>query len=400
MRKHHRHPIYELDADPRDEAAVLVESPAVGSEYDARHARQSAGEGAECADLRTIQMDDPRILIPKKTHQREKHAHILGEFDVPAKGWQRSHRYAFELEPLDQRTRPAEYDLDVIKVFRGADGQIEDVSLGTAPIRLGYDGQHLSFLILFHVLIGRCVAGIVEYTMRIVNKKEPILLGIGDILILAASLYITLALRYEMVPSSEVVSSHLLPFSIIFLYSLIVFYISGLYGRVVGLARLSVPGTVIRAQIVNALLAIALFYFFRDFDVTPKTNLFIYILLSTALLILWRFGSYSVLSLRKKYPAVVIGATTETDELVREMRDNPRIGLSCRQHIDPAHAHEGIVDVLEHNGSEFHYIVADAQDPAFEKVLPSSINAFFQMPRSSMPTSCMRKCSAVSRFRV
>ena len=59
--------------------------------------------------------------------------------------------------------------------------------------------------------------------MAIVNKKEPIILGFVDIIILAASLLVTLALRYHGMPSSNLIDLHVLPFSIIFIYSIVVF---------------------------------------------------------------------------------------------------------------------------------------------------------------------------------
>lgn len=213
--------------------------------------------------------------------------------------------------------------------------------------------------------------------MAIVNKKEPIILGFVDIIILAASLLVTLALRYHGMPSSNLIDLHVLPFSIIFIYSIVVFYISGLYGRTVSLARSSVPGTVIKAQIVNGLIAVALFYFIPSFTVTPKVTLFAYIFLSSAVLILWRMSTYSLFSLRRKYPALVIGSGPEADELIGEMSVNPRVGLYCRKRIDQDASAETLLAAMEDNGSTFQYIVADVNNPNLAALLPELYKKFF-----------------------
>lgn len=215
--------------------------------------------------------------------------------------------------------------------------------------------------------------------MPIVNKKEPIILGFVDIVILGVSLLLTLILRYHAWPSASLINSHLPPFSIIFVYSIVIFYISGLYGRTISLARSSIPSTVVKAQIANGLIAVALFYFIPSFSVTPKLNLLAYLFLSSALIILWRFSTYSLFSLRRKYPALVIGSGPEVEELIREMSVNPSVGLSCRKRLGPDSSAETLLAAMEDNGSAFQYIVADVGNPHIEKLLPELYSKFFSM---------------------
>ncbi len=213
--------------------------------------------------------------------------------------------------------------------------------------------------------------------MTIVNKKEPILLGLIDICILIGSLYLTLALRYHTLPSDGLVHVHQVPFTIIFLYSIVVFYISGLYGRTVFMARSSIPGIIIKAQVINGLIAVALFYFIPSFTVTPKITLFAYILLSSALLAMWRMGTYSLFSMRRKHPALVIGRGSEVDELIAEMSVNSRIGVVCHKRIDPEATATELLSTMENNGSTFQYIVADVNNPHIEALLPELYKRFF-----------------------
>jgi lipopolysaccharide/colanic/teichoic acid biosynthesis glycosyltransferase len=213
--------------------------------------------------------------------------------------------------------------------------------------------------------------------MAIVNKKEPLILGFVDVIILAVSLLLTLILRYHSWPSTSLIDLHLVAFCIIFIYSIVIFYISGLYGRAISLARSSIPGTVMKAQIANGIIAVLLFYFIPSFAVTPKVTLFAYLFLSSAILILWRMSTYSLFSLRKKYPALVIGSGSEVEELIGEMSNNPRIGLFCRKRIDPDASAESLISAMEDNGSTFQYIVADVSNPHIEALLPELYKRFF-----------------------
>lgn len=212
--------------------------------------------------------------------------------------------------------------------------------------------------------------------MPVINTKEPVILAAGDLFIMVASLLLTLVLRYNGLLTHRLLAFHAVPFAIVFLYSLVIFYISGLYGRMIAIARSSVPGTVIKAQIAAGLIAVLLFYLAPGFTVTPKLTLFIYIALSTALLILWRIGTYPLLSLRRKYPALVIGSGPEAEELIREMAVSPRIGLVCRKRIDPGASVETLIHALE-GSSTFQYIVADVSDARLNDLLPELYRRFF-----------------------
>lgn len=203
----------------------------------------------------------------------------------------------------------------------------------------------------------------------------------GDLVLMAFSLWATLVLRYGELPSAELIQAHQLPFTIVFIVSLVSFYASGIYGRIIHIARSSVPGTVIRAQIANAFLAVLMFYFIPSFTVTPKINLFVYILLSTAFIILWRLNTYTIFSLRPKWPALVIGAGPETDELVTEMSRNPRVGMSCREKISPESAAADLTRLLDSGNSQFQYIVADIDDPRVQAVLPELYQHYFAKVR-------------------
>jgi len=230
-------------------------------------------------------------------------------------------------------------------------------------------------------LLGEEDERIFEHTMTVVNKKEPILLGIGDLGIMVISLFVALVVRYQIIPPAFLIHAHAVPFSIIFIYSLIVFYISGLYGRVISPTRSSIPGAVIRAQVANGLIAVALFYFVPGLVVAPKANLFIYIALSTSFLVLWRISSYSLISRRRKSGALVIGSGSDMDELVAEMSVNPRIGLSCYRRLTGTSPAADIAPAAASGRVPFQYIVADMKDRHLDDILPDLYQRFFPRVR-------------------
>ncbi|MBP6858809.1 MAG: sugar transferase [Candidatus Pacebacteria bacterium] len=210
-----------------------------------------------------------------------------------------------------------------------------------------------------------------------IHKKEPIILAIGDVAMLVVSLVIALAIRYREIPSEGLIEAHALPFVIIFVYSIVAFYISGLYGRMISLARSSVPGSIIRAQVANGLIAVALFYFIPTFSVTPKVNLFIYLGLSICLLIIWRLSTYSLFSLRRKAPALVIGVGDEVNELISEMTSSQRIAMYCAKKVDPKDQ-VALTEAIGDGSPTFQYIVADVNDRHFEAALPELYMRFFK----------------------
>lgn len=209
--------------------------------------------------------------------------------------------------------------------------------------------------------------------MSIVNKKEPLLLVLGDLLALALSLFLTLLLRYLEMPSKATLAIHLVPFIIIFIYSIISFYAVGLYGKRLLVIRRGMPGTVIRTQIANGLLAVALFYFIPAFTVTPKLNLLIYSILSMGLLITWRVWSYRLLSSKRRYRAIIIGQGSELYELANEVNNSTRSALECAHIVDLAKVPTGDLTALLHkylDEKNVTHIIADIRHPSLVPLMP------------------------------
>lgn len=144
---------------------------------------------------------------------------------------------------------------------------------------------------------------------------------VGDFLVLSASLGITLFVRYQRIPSPEVIHAHVRPFLFLFLLWLVVFLITGLYDRHFSIARKNIPILIAKVQFVNILLA-ALFFFILPFGIEPKTNLVIYLVISTALIALWRLYFYPVIATVKPMRALIVGDSPEARAIAGVFKTN------------------------------------------------------------------------------
>jgi len=124
-------------------------------------------------------------------------------------------------------------------------------------------------------------------------KFRQILLIIGDIFLLYLSLLLALFFGFWGGFTWKVFLNHLLPFSILYLVWLIIFYIFGFYD----LTLFKTP-FIFYVRILTGLgfilaLGITFFYFTPFFGITPKTNLLLNVLIFGILIFGWRKFFYS-----------------------------------------------------------------------------------------------------------
>ncbi|MDP3725134.1 MAG: exopolysaccharide biosynthesis polyprenyl glycosylphosphotransferase [Nanoarchaeota archaeon] len=159
----------------------------------------------------------------------------------------------------------------------------------------------------------------------------------ADTALLYASLGITLLIRYEAGEFSIRLSSHLLPFSLLFLGWLLVFFIADLYS----LRLISSPKALLQrlssALFINLVLSVFAFYLFGPlFSLAPKTNLFIFGVLSFLLL-----GFFRLLTLRfsprGRVRVLFIGTSRSLPATLSYLKDHPHLGYHTASHIpDPS----------------------------------------------------------------
>jgi len=152
-------------------------------------------------------------------------------------------------------------------------------------------------------------------------------LFIGDLIIMGISLWIMLFFRNMRIPENSLFLGHLLPFLMIFGVSVLVFYIAGLYEKHTVILKSRLPHIIFRAEIINSTIAVMFFYFVPYFGISPKTNLFIYVVISFLLIVFWRIWLSSFFIVRRAEPAMLIGQGKELEELSEEINKNPNYGL-------------------------------------------------------------------------
>jgi lipopolysaccharide/colanic/teichoic acid biosynthesis glycosyltransferase len=217
--------------------------------------------------------------------------------------------------------------------------------------------------------------------MTIVNKREAFVLLVGDLLIFFLALWVTLLLRYLEFPDYAILNSHIQPFSILFVIWIAFFYIAGLYEKHTVFLRNKLPSIILNTQILNSLAAVSFFYLIPFFGITPKTNLFIYLVVSFGMIVVWRLFIFPKLFFRKKkFAAILIGSGDEMKQLKNEVNQNDRYGFSFVRSIDVRDLdhidfQREVLDVVYSENVSL--IAVDMRDPAIEPIVPQLYNLIF-----------------------
>lgn len=151
------------------------------------------------------------------------------------------------------------------------------------------------------------------------------MLLVGDIALLYACLFATLSIRYGS-PTSYI-DDHLIPFSIVFILWIIVFYIAGLYDLAGTRRILELAQKTFISVGVSALLAIVIFYLIPYFKISPKTNLALFSGIFVFCFFLWRFF-FSFFSRVPQRRILLVGSGGDARELIECVHLNPQLGYS------------------------------------------------------------------------
>ena len=203
------------------------------------------------------------------------------------------------------------------------------------------------------------------------QNKNTALLVIGDLIAYFFSLILTLGIRYGEIPTRSLVTAHTASFLILIPLFIIACFSAGLYDKRTALFRGNATGLIWRVQIVNALIGV-IFFYFAPVAIAPKANLFIYFIVSTALLFLWRTIMYPVVSTSRRQPAILIGIGDDINDLHAEINSGRRYGVVFRELIAPQ-ASAGataaaIADAVARTDAAL--IVADLRNPTVEAAMP------------------------------
>ena len=188
-------------------------------------------------------------------------------------------------------------------------------------------------------------------------KKDSYLtfaLFAGDVIIFYAALAGTLLVRYGTENFSGWWELHKIPFTILFIFWVIVFFIAGLYDRKFLKAGTELQSSVAKTMLISGIIGVGLFYIIPSFIIAPKTNLLIQIAASAIFVTGWRTFLSKTLAKSSKTKIIFFGHSKEMHDLIKTISTNPQFGFepACIILTDKEkETHSAIVPVIrfDHN---------------------------------------------------
>lgn len=218
------------------------------------------------------------------------------------------------------------------------------------------------------------------------SRRETAILLIGDFLILAFSLWVAIVLRNLALPSWSYFEANAVPFFPMFLLSLTIFYIAGLYEKLTRPIRRVMGVRILGAQIATVGIG-AILFFILPLSIAPKTILLLYLGVSVVAESFWRFYRMNrEMKAGARESALLIGSGGAVTELFDEVNHNDRFLIRFRTHIETLNLREGEVReaITGAIASGVHLVVLDLSDPAVIRELPHLYE--LMTPRVTMVT--------------
>lgn len=157
-------------------------------------------------------------------------------------------------------------------------------------------------------------------------KNRQILLFLGDVVLLYFSLLAALFLGFGRSFSFSIFLYHLFPFTVIFVFWLIVFYVFGLYDLDSAKTSINFYPKLLGALASALILGIIFFYLFPLFGITPKSNLLLNVLIFGILASVWRKLLLFLFAARFLKKVAILGNDSETKDFKKEIEKRPYLG--------------------------------------------------------------------------
>src|SRR3989344_2330781 len=170
--------------------------------------------------------------------------------------------------------------------------------------------------------------------MDTIVKLKQIMLLVGDIVIFYFALTATLVLRYGadryQHGFKEFFSTHFWPFTLVLFLWILISYIGGLYDLRSLKNNPDFTKKFFALVTINGVLAILLFYLL-PLVITPRTNLFIFLVIFGLSIYIWRGLYNTLLSFGKPINRVLlIGYNRTAEELVNHIEKNAQLGYEIK----------------------------------------------------------------------
>lgn len=201
---------------------------------------------------------------------------------------------------------------------------------------------------------------------------KKFLLLAGDAIALTGALLLAMAIRYPRSKAwdAELLRNHFVPFGILFLLWLTIFYIYNLYDLRHGENTVTFFAIASQAFLLNALAAIAFFYLNPYVSITPRTVLFIDLVFSALLFGAWRALFNRTLATKLITHVALMGVSRQMVALARELEAYP--GLGYRTTCFVADELAGIPENLAHipaiTSSALQRLGSGTEQPSFPRI--------------------------------
>ena len=183
------------------------------------------------------------------------------------------------------------------------------------------------------------------------RKIRQVVLVLGDIFLAYISLFLTLFFRYWGDFSWLRFWQHFLPFTFLYFFWFILFYIFGLYDLNLIRPKLEFLARTGECFLACFGLGLIFFYLIPFFDIAPKTNLLIDILIFGILFLVWRRSFYYLFSSYLLQNVGFLGKNPLSRNLAEEIKKNPQLGYRIVKFLDPrknisSQIKRGKIDIL------------------------------------------------------
>jgi len=160
-------------------------------------------------------------------------------------------------------------------------------------------------------------------------KLKTIFILILDAIIFFGALVLTLLIRYGYDSFKWSFFRHLPIFTILFFLWVGVFYLSDLYQFRVFRSKITFLINFFLASITSSLISIIIFYLFGGFfQITPKINLLIFLVIFLISDFLIRIFLNRIFFIKQKIPILFLGESPAVLSLINDLRSNPHFGYN------------------------------------------------------------------------
>lgn len=225
--------------------------------------------------------------------------------------------------------------------------------------------------------------------MTLSGKKDSLILLFGDLVVFTLALWLALWLRYASWPEQALFLDHLAAFAPLYLVWVVVFFISDLYRRQTLMLTRNLPPMLLRAQVINSLIAVLAFYlipYFSAAGLAPKTNLVLYLICTLPLLWLWRIYVIDLLGDKKPVTILFACAGEEVEELKREIASNPKHRLQ----LVSAEQKPSLIVFDKYSGEQDH-LLPDFYRRFFHGTRFVAVHSFYESVFERVPISLVNE---------